>query len=249
MSCEFSGCVKEARTCGLCSAHYEQKRQGFELKPLRVRGNHGECQFQGCPRKAVPGGLCRAHRMQSRSGAELKPVIDRTPAKGLTCTYSGCGRAVDFNSLCVGHAAQKRRGVELSELRNLTPSELTSQWMKDAAAAVSDRCIEWPFRYEQGNDVPARVTFEGTFSTPRWHVLKLVGKARPSEEHYALHSCDNSRCLNPAHLRWGTHAENMQDALDRERMVWLRHRGLVEWLDSQGVVFPDRFRPNEVTRN
>jgi hypothetical protein len=28
---------------------------------------------------------------------------------------------------------------------------------------------------------------------------------------YALHSCDNAICCNPAHLRWGTPAENMQD--------------------------------------
>lgn len=33
----------------------------------------------------------------------------------------------------------------------------------------------------------------------------------------ALHSCDNSRCVSPAHLRWGTHAENMADKVARGR--------------------------------
>lgn len=35
--------------------------------------------------------------------------------------------------------------------------------------------------------------------------------------HHILHSCDNPRCINPKHLRAGTHAENMQDMVDRSR--------------------------------
>jgi len=33
------------------------------------------------------------------------------------------------------------------------------------------------------------------------------------------HSCDNPKCVNPAHLIPGTHAQNTQDALDRGRAV------------------------------
>ena len=33
-----------------------------------------------------------------------------------------------------------------------------------------------------------------------------------------LHSCDNKKCVNPAHLRIGTHAENMAEASERNRM-------------------------------
>lgn len=33
----------------------------------------------------------------------------------------------------------------------------------------------------------------------------------------ALHSCDNPRCVNPHHLRWGTYADNVADKLSRGR--------------------------------
>jgi hypothetical protein len=33
-----------------------------------------------------------------------------------------------------------------------------------------------------------------------------------------LHSCDNQRCVNPAHLRAGTQGENAREAVERGRM-------------------------------
>ncbi|MFN3582917.1 hypothetical protein [Phenylobacterium sp.] len=53
---------------------------------------------------------------------------------------------------------------------------------------------------------------------PASHVaLILDGRPRPSPQHEAIHRCDTPACVNPAHLRWALHAENVADMIAKGR--------------------------------
>lgn len=50
--------------------------------------------------------------------------------------------------------------------------------------------------------------------------LSLNRELLPTE--HALHTCDNTRCCNPAHLYVGDHVQNMKDTAVRNRRVGLK---------------------------
>lgn len=49
--------------------------------------------------------------------------------------------------------------------------------------------------------------------------LRIYGNRWGLESEYACHRCDNPGCVNPAHLFWGSHADNVQDAAKKGRLV------------------------------
>ena len=84
-------------------------------------------------------------------------------------------------------------------------------WL-EASVATSDRstCWEWPFSRLHG--------YGQVGGRKATHVaLELDGRPRPSDDLIALHSCDNPPCVNPDHLRWGTHRDNASDRGERGR--------------------------------
>ena len=50
------------------------------------------------------------------------------------------------------------------------------------------------------------------------HVYTLMDKTGEEPNgRSALHTCDNTRCINPHHLYWGDQSQNMQDMQSRGR--------------------------------
>jgi hypothetical protein len=84
-------------------------------------------------------------------------------------------------------------------------------WSK---VSKSDGCWLWiAYRDEKGYGA---FGFKGKVQRAHRVAYELaLGPIAPGM--HVLHSCDNPSCVNPSHLRLGTHADNMRDRIERGR--------------------------------
>lgn len=74
-------------------------------------------------------------------------------------------------------------------------------------------CWEWQGKYSGHNGRHPYIRHNGNNTTARRVVLDLAGKKpkHPNQD-CAMSTCDNWRCVNPAHLKWATRSETMKVA-------------------------------------
>lgn len=100
-----------------------------------------------------------------------------------------------------------------------TPDEI---WRK-VDKRGPDEC--WPWLWFKNENGYGRTEINGkmyyahriVFDLINPGIIALSAPKSTDENGFILHSCDNPSCCNPAHLRVGTHAENMADKVRRGR--------------------------------
>jgi hypothetical protein len=79
----------------------------------------------------------------------------------------------------------------------------------------NDDCWEWKGKINAKDNRPY-FTVDGKRRPSYAYVLETyTGEEQKGRQ--VLHSCDNTICCSPHHLRWGTHQDNMDDMKERER--------------------------------
>ena len=94
----------------------------------------------------------------------------------------------------------------------MTNKKAVIDFMIWAAAQNTSQCIIWP--YKKTSNKYGLVGFLGRSMSAHRAVLILKTGVIQSLGMEASHNpnlCNNKLCVNPAHLRWASHAENISD--------------------------------------
>lgn len=135
----------------------------------------------------------------------------RDRQKGNVCVADGCVRPAAIRGCCPMHYHRLRKHGNPNAGR--TPNGLAVTWLREHAEYTGEECLIYPF--PRGDDGYGRVTFDQRPKTANYVMCELAHGAPPSEEHESAHSCGNGHlgCVNPQHLRWATHAENLAEMI------------------------------------
>lgn len=90
-----------------------------------------------------------------------------------------------------------------------------SDFIDDALASDRDDCLVWPFAVRKSSGYGAYSTRkDGKKRNHDAHrfVCKEAHGSAPEGFPEAAHTCGNKLCVNPRHLYWASHQQNMDDA-------------------------------------
>lgn len=150
------------------------------------------------------------------------------------CKIEGCEKKVYGYGLCSAHYSRWYRYGD--PLKGSTPrgSSIGSpaRFIKEVIPNHnSDDCLIWPFNKTDKGYGVAR----GGESLVHRRVCIVRHGQPPSQEHEAAHSCGNSSCVNPRHVRWATRVENMADAILHDTLEYGERRYNAKLTNAQVI--------------
>lgn len=171
------------------------------------------CIIHECDRNQLARRLCKKHYYAARRRGEIESFSKLPPAPKKLCSVDGCPKARHAHGLCPTHLKrmQTHGTTDPVTAKGMTVDQA---FLFYQGPATEGGCIEWT-----------------GYIMPTGYGRIGVGGQRVSAHRYAYerangpipdgmlirHTCDNPPCVNPQHLLTGRHADNVADAVSRNR--------------------------------
>ena len=173
------------------------------------------CSIQDCGKPRHCRGLCQHHYNYAYKYDRSLYAEKRPLNKDLICSVDGCEKTVHNSGMCNPHYLRwyKHGRVELAT----TPRGVAVEFCRNAAKAQTTECLIWPYTFRDGYGILHLPTGKSGAPLINAHrYVCILAHGEPNGLH-ALHTCHNSKCVNPNHLYWGTNEQNIKDKLEAGR--------------------------------
>lgn len=153
------------------------------------------CSTHECGRVVKANGLCSLHYERIR--ASQRPI----------CSVDGCLKLTKTGDLCAAHYFRKR--MHGSPTGGRTPNGMRRNYLDNFCDPNTDECVLWPFSI----NTTGYGAVVDDLGAPHQIVCAKFHGPSPTALHEVAHGCGKRACINPAHLRWALHIENVSDTI------------------------------------
>ena len=117
-------------------------------------------------------------------------------------------------------------------MKKIAPKGSSAAFLHANVSSTSQDCIIWPYRPNASGYGLAVIDGKQGIAS---RMMCVLAHGQPvSPRIYAAHKCGNPTCVNPNHLYWATHSENMADRKKHGTEIYGERNGKT-WLTESDV--------------